>query len=192
MLGQAEPAGALSGGTRQSARPDPFTLPARFAVRDPSADGRVRNVEIDHDRVLVQRAVAGIRMRLNVPISAYLGVVVRVEPEENGRLAVVLAHRDPALSVTLAAADDCDDLIADWQAWARSLGCPLLIGNGEGGWREPLARLGALVVMPSTPRRRRRSAHSRRRPLALLRRQPGRPGLVAPVHRGEREIIARS
>lgn len=192
MLGQAEPAGTLTGGSRQTARPDPFALPARFAARDPAADGRVRNVEIDRDHVLVQRAVAGIRMRLQVPIQDYLGVVVRIEPEENGCLAVVLAHRDPALSVTLAAADDCDDLIADWQAWARSLGCPLLIGNGEGGWREEVSRLGALLVTQPAPRRRRRSAHARRRPRALLRRKPGNPRFAAPVYRGEREIIARN
>jgi hypothetical protein len=170
-------------------------LPVRFAAVDPSADGRIREIEIDRNRVVVRRAVAGVRMRLNVPIESYLGVVVRIESDASparGRIAVVLAHRDPALSVTLSAAETCDDVIADWQAWAKSLGCPLLIGNGDGSWREPMARLGALVVTAPAPRRRRQSAHVKRRPRALMRRKPGRPALSATVYRDEREIIART
>ncbi|BAR98167.1 DUF6101 family protein [Blastochloris viridis] len=170
-------------------------MPACFAAVDPSADGRIREIEIDRTRVIVRRAVAGVRMRLNVPIESYLGVVVRIEPDvtpDHSQIAVVLAHRDPALSVTLSAADDCDDVIADWQAWAKSLGCPLLIGNGDGSWREPMTRLGAVVVTTPSPRRRRHSPHTRRRPKALMRRKPGRPAATAKVYRDECEIIARS
>jgi hypothetical protein len=177
-------------------------LPARFAAVDPSADGRIREIEIDRNRVVVRRAVAGVRMRLNVPIDSYLGVVVRIESDAapapvqghitQGQIAVVLAHRDPALSVTLSAAETCDDVIADWQAWARSLNCPLLIGNGDGSWREPMARIGALVVAAPSPRRRRHSAHLKRRPKALMRRKPGQPAAAATVYRDEREIIARN
>jgi hypothetical protein len=195
MQRQAESSAGLSFGAARTSRVDPFALPARFAAIDPSADGRVREIEIDRNRVVVRRAVAGVRMRLNVPIESYLGVVVRIEPDASpacGQIAVVLAHRDPALSVTLSAAEDCDDVIADWQAWAKSLGCPLLIGNGDGSWREPMARLGALVVASPAPRRRRHSAHVKRRPKALMRRKPGRPAAAPVVHRDEREIIARS
>ena len=195
MKRQTEFGGSATAGATCTSWVDPFALPARFAAADPTADGRVRDIEIDRNRVVVRRAVAGIRMRLNVPIESYLGVVVRIEPgpaPSYGNIAVVLAHRDPALSVTLSAAGDCDDVIADWQAWSKSLGCPMLVGDGEGAWREPMSRLGALVVTPPVPRRRRRSAHVKRRPRALMRRKPGRPALTALVHRDEREIIARS
>jgi hypothetical protein len=42
------------------------------------------------------------------------------------------------------------------------------------------------------PRRRRRSALKHRRPSMPLRRQPGKLTEATPVHRGEREIIARN
>ncbi|HSP50043.1 MAG TPA: hypothetical protein VLN61_07655 [Pseudolabrys sp.] len=42
------------------------------------------------------------------------------------------------------------------------------------------------------PRRRRRTALKRRRPLMPLRRKAGKLTDATPLHRGEREIIARN
>jgi hypothetical protein len=42
------------------------------------------------------------------------------------------------------------------------------------------------------PRRRRRSPLSRRRPKMPMRRARGEIGAATPIHRGEREIIARN
>ena len=109
-----------------------------------------------------------------------------------GALAVMLEHRDAALSVPLMIATGPEtDVVAEWQRWARVLGRPLLIADGE-GYREPFSRIGAVRVREPLPRRSRRGALRRRRPSILMRRKPGRAGSTPQVHRDEREIIARN
>ncbi len=70
--------------------------------------------------------------------------------------------------------------------------CRLLVAEDDGVLREPFARMGGVRVDQVRPRRRRRSALKRRRPTMPLRRQPGKLTEATPVHRGEREIIARN
>ena len=73
--------GGMPAGSGRSARLDPFALPVRFSTADAAADGRSREVELTRERVVVRRAVAGIRMAVNLPISAYRGVAIRVSEE---------------------------------------------------------------------------------------------------------------
>ena len=152
-------------------------------------------IELDRERVVVRRAVRGIHMRLSLKVSEFLGVAIRVIPPDEGSpgaVAVFLEHRDQGLSVPLFVAADGDaDVVAEWQRWARVLGLPLLIPDGE-GFREPFERIGAVRVDAPTPRRRSRSILWRRRPSILRRRKPGRALSEPRVHRGEREIIARN
>jgi hypothetical protein len=54
------------------------------------------------------------------------------------------------------------------------------------------ASLGAVRVAQPAPRRRRRNVIKARRPWVLLRRRPGDCRIAPPVHRDEREIIARN
>ncbi len=72
------------------------------------------------------------------------------------------------------------------------LGLPLLVAEDAGVLREPFARIGGVRIDEVRPRRRRRTAMKRRRPSTLLRRQAGKLTEATPVHRGEREIIARN
>src|SRR5882757_7112797 len=65
---------AMPAGSSRDERLDPFTLPARFEVSDTAADGRKRSVTLTHERVVVRRAVRGMRMAVNLPVSSYLGV----------------------------------------------------------------------------------------------------------------------
>jgi Family of unknown function (DUF6101) len=179
-----------------SRRLDPFSLPVRFTAPDEAADERLRVVDLHRERVVLRRSVRGVRMALNLPVAAYRGVAIRMAfaaaEAAPTRIAVVLEHGDPALSLPLFAATECDDIVAEWQSWGRVLGLPLLVTETDGSLREPFARVGAhLRVQAPTWRRRRRNAIARRRPSRLLRR---RPGVVTPapvVHRDEREIIAR-
>ena len=69
---------------------------------------------------------------------------------------------------------------------------PLLIAEADGRLREPFARIGALKIGAAVARRRARATLKRRRPAIFLRRKGGRSLSGALVHRGEREIIARS
>jgi hypothetical protein len=138
--------------------------------------------------------VRGVRMRLSLKVSEFLGVAIRVIPPDDiseGAVAVMLEHRDQGLSVPLMVATDAgNDIVAEWQRWARVLGRPLLIADGE-GFRELFARLGAVRVGVPMPRRRGRATLRRRRPSILMRRKPGRPSSEPRIHRDEREIIAR-
>jgi hypothetical protein len=182
----------LAGSSRQP-RLDPFTLPQCFATADARADGGTRLVELHRQGVIVRRAVSGMTMAVNVPLCAFLGVALHLrsaQGKDRGSVAVILEHRDPALSLPLYTANDAMDIIAEWRSWARVLGLPLLVGERNGVLREAFPQLGVLRVWSPTARRRRRNAVQRRRP-RLLHRRGVRHGAPEIVHRGEREIIAR-
>ncbi|MES1156101.1 MAG: hypothetical protein ABUL48_06695, partial [Pseudorhodoplanes sp.] len=72
-----EAGGALPAGSGRALRLDPFALPVRFPAQDAGADGQVRQVELDRDRVVLRRAVRGIRMNVGVPVSTFRGVALR-------------------------------------------------------------------------------------------------------------------
>ncbi|MBV8824355.1 MAG: hypothetical protein JO220_05195, partial [Hyphomicrobiales bacterium] len=94
--------GALSVGSSRVPRLDPLALPLHFTAADARADERVRHVELSRERVVLHRAVRGIRMAVKVPVAAFLGVALRLIPSPEGgsnTVAVSLEHRDPALSV---------------------------------------------------------------------------------------------
>ena len=186
--------GGLPAGSSRALRLDPFSLPARFAATDAAADERVRHVELYRERVVVRRSLAGMRMALNMPVSAFAGVAIRLiagEGEVEPTVAVALEHKDPSLTLPLFVSAETDEAFAEWRAWANVLGLPMLVED-DGALREPFARMGGVRIERPRPRRRRRSALKRRRPSMPLRRQPGKLTDTTPVHRGEREIIARN
>ena len=178
-------------GSGRALRLDPFALPVRFAASDAAADGHLREVELHRTRVVVRRQLAGMRMALNLPVAGYAGVGLRFAADAAGFIAVVLAHSDPGLALPLFVSGDTEEAVAEWRTWSAVLGLPLLVED-EDGWREPIARLGGVRIGEVRPRRRRRSAVKRRRPSMPLRRARGQLTAATPVHRGEREIIARN
>jgi len=185
--------GGMPAGSSRSARLDPFSLPARFAAADAAADERVRQVELYRERVVVRRSVAGMRMALNMPVSAFAGIALRVLAGEGGAQAsVILEHKDPSLALPLFTSGEADEAFAEWRAWGNVLGLPLLVAEEDGALREPFARMGGVRVDEVRPRRRRRSALKRRRASMPLRRAMGKITEATPVYRGEREIIARN
>jgi hypothetical protein len=182
-------------GSSRALRLDPYALPVRYAARDSGADGQMRDIELDRDRVVLKRAVAGIRMKVGVPVHEFSGVIMRTLPpdgEEPAAVAVMLEHHDQGLTVPLYVATEGDDALAQWKCWSRVLGVPLLVSDGDGRLREPIRRIGRVTVGAPGPRRRRRAAIKWRRPSILMRRKPGRPAATPAVHRDEREIIARN
>jgi len=190
-----EAGGMPPAGSARALRLDPFALPVRYPAQDSGADGQVRQVELYRERVVLRRAVRGMRMSVGVPVSAFRGVALRLVPadgDEPAAVTVMLDHNDQALSVPLYSACDSDNVTAIWKAWGRVLGLPLLVVESDGALREPFARIDSLAVDEPQPRRRRRSVLKRRRPSILLRRKPGRRIDDARVHRGEHEIIARN
>jgi hypothetical protein len=172
---------------------DPTVLPVRYAASDPRADGRERIIEIHREGVVLSRCMAGMDMTLRVPLSRYQGVAVRYFPGENpddDRIAVMLEHDDPGLSIPLYVDSEGDDLLFQWRMWSKSLARPLLIAAPDGSVGLCNARLGALDIAQSIERRRRRSALARRHSSARLRRRKGHSRPM-PVHQ-EPEISARA
>jgi hypothetical protein len=187
--------GGLTAGSSCALRLDPFSLPARYAASDAAADERVRHVELYRERVVVRRSLSGMRMALNLPVSAFAGVAIRLTPSEGGApatVSVVLEHKDPSLALPLFVSAEAEDAAAQWRTWAKVLGLPLLVAEDDGQLREPFARLGGVRIAPLRQRRRRHNAIKRRRPSMPLRRRVAKLTDAAPVHRSEREIIARN
>jgi hypothetical protein len=137
-------------------------------------------------------------MAMRLPMAAFEGVAVRMVPETIGAdgesdgdgLAVVeLMHRDPQLSLPLSVARDLVEVAADWKAWARVLGLPMLLVEVDGTWREIETRIGQVVVGRVRPRRS-RSVLNGRRPRFLTRRKPGMAP-AEPVVIAKNEIFGR-
>jgi hypothetical protein len=182
-------------GSGRALRLDPYALPVRYVARDSGADGQVRNIELGRERVVFHRTKSGISMKVGVRVTEFAGVAMRMLPpegEEPAAVAIMLEHRDNGLTVPLFVATDGGDAMAEWKCWSRVLGVPLLVADRDGGFREPVRRLGRVVLGKPSPRRRRRAAIKARRPSILMRRKPGRPSAAPTVHRDEREIIARN
>jgi len=154
-------------------RLDPLSLPVSFNAHDTRADGGVRQIELHRERIVLRRAVHGIRMAVKVRVSDFKGVALRSTDDAQ---MLVLVHRDPSLTIPLCVSCDTDEIATAWQMWSDVFGLPLLPENGT---REP------------APRRRRRNAIRARRPKFLVRRRVGDLLGPASIHRSEREIIAR-
>jgi hypothetical protein len=154
-------------------RLDPLSLPVSFAAHDIRADGGVRQIELHRERVILRRAVHGMRMAVNIRVSDFLGVAMRANGD--GQM-LVLVHRDPSLSIPLCVSADSDEIASAWPMWSDIFALPQLQDSA----RQP------------APRRRRRNAIRARRPKFLVRRRAG--GLLNPAgnYQDEREIIARN
>jgi hypothetical protein len=148
-------------------------LPVSFSAHDIRADGGTRQVELHRERVVLRRAVHGMRMAINVRVKEFLGIALRGTGEAR---MLVLAHRDPSLTIPLCVSADAHEIETAWRMWSEIFALPQLRDDR----REP------------APRRRRRNAIRARRPKFLVRRRAGALLNEANVHRGEREIIARN
>jgi hypothetical protein len=154
-------------------RLDPHSLPVRFEAHDTRADGRVRHIELHRERVILHRAVSGMRMAINVRVSDFLGVGLR--GLDDGKM-LVLKHRDAGLSIPLLVSSDHDEIEMAWRMWSEIFALPQLPED---------------KTRSSSPRRRRRNAIRERRPKFLVRRRPGALLNEPASYKGEREIIAR-
>ena len=172
MRRQTATGGINPAGSSRALRLDPLSLPVRFDAHDPRADGYVRQIELHRERVVLRRAVRGMRMAVNVRVSDFSGIALRGSDDAQ---MLVLVHRDPSLSVPLLASADAEEIANAWAMWSEIFALP---------------QLDEEACKPA-PRRRRRNAIRDRRPKFLMRRRAG-VARELPVHRGEREIIARN
>jgi hypothetical protein len=160
-------------GSSRALRLDPLSLPVSFNAHDIRADGGVRQIELHRERVVLRRALHGMQMAVNVRVRDFLGVALRGVDDAQ---MLVLAHRDPSLTIPLCVSSDRDEITAAWQTWSDIFGLPQLPQD---------------TVPEPAQRRRRHNAIRARRPKFLVRRRLGDPLNPANIHQGEREIIAR-
>lgn len=172
MRRQTAISGINPAGSGRALRLDPLSLPVSFDAHDIRADGGVRQIELHRERVVLRRALHGMRMAVNVRVSDFLGIALRTDDETQ---VLALVHRDPSLTIPLCVTHDEEEITTAWQLWSDILKLPLL----------------AEKACEPTPRRRRHNAIRTRRPKFLMRRRSGDPLNPTNVHRGEREIIAR-
>jgi hypothetical protein len=163
---------------------------AQFAVQpDRRADAGERRVRVGRRDVLITRRLAGVSMMITVPVRAYRGVTLDVEPHGDGGASyrLSLAHRDPDLDVVLAVTADGGAVSADWKYWAAYLDLPRLSGR-DGGLEALDPRIGD-VAFHGVLERRRNTSVQQRRPRFSARRKTGETKRTSVVHEDEREII---
>jgi hypothetical protein len=170
---QTATSGINPAGSSRALRLDPHSLPISFNAHDTRADGGVRRIELHRERVVVRRALHGMRMAVNVRMRDYLGVALRGIDDAQ---MLVLVHRDPSLTIPLCVSSDREEIASAWRMWSDIFALPQL---PEDQAREPAMR------------RRRHNAIRARRPKFLVRRRAGDLLNPANVHQGEHEIVAR-
>ena len=121
MRRQTTTSGLAPAGLSRGERLNPLSLPARFEARDTRADGGIRHIEIDRERVILRRAVHGMRMAINIRMSDFLGVTLSTI---DGAPTFILKHSDPSLSIPLSS--ETDDVDTTWQAWSETFSLPRL------------------------------------------------------------------
>lgn len=174
MRRQTATSGINPAGSSRALRLDPLSLPLSFHAQDVRADGGVRQIELHRERVVLRRAVQGMRMAVKISVSDFLGVALRGIDDAQ---MLVLVHRDPSLSIPLGTSSDREEIAAAWQMWSDIFQLPQLPEEEQP--REPAMR------------RRRHNAIRARRPKFLVRRRAGHLLNAAGIYQDEREIIAR-
>ena len=173
MRRQTATSGINPAGSSRVLRLDPLSLPVSFNAHDSRADDGIRNIELHRERVVLHRALHGMRMAVKIRVCDFLGVALRGIDDAQ---MLALVHRDPSLTIPLCISSDREEIAIAWRVWSDIFALPQLQDSGR---REP------------TPRRRRRNAIRARRPKFLVRRRAGDLLNPAGLHSGEREIIAR-
>jgi hypothetical protein len=139
--------------------------------------------------ILHRMSRAGAPMRLAVPLDHYKGISADICYTMNGlQCHIILAHENRDYEITLFSAQDDENILAEWNAFARRLELPLMIRSEHG---DALARpqFGSLQTNGVSPRRA-RHMFLIRRPRFLRRRSSGKLSAALSVYK-EREIIAR-
>lgn len=173
MRRQTATSGINPAGSGRALRLDPLSLPVSFQAHDTRADGGVRRIELHRERVVLHRAVHGMRMAINVRVSDFLGIASRGIDDAQ---MLVLVHRDPSLTIPLCVSSDADEIATASQMWSDIFALPQLTED---------------KVFEPAQRRRRHNAIRARRPKFLVRRRGGDLLNPANIHQHEREIIAR-
>lgn len=161
-----------------------------FHAADARADRGERRVVVEHDRICIARRYQGMQMRIAVPVQAFRGVALSLQPRTDGGAfyQVTLVHDDADLSVVLEQALDDRNIFADWTRWSQYFEQARLVERAPGQFEEMDHRVGA-VAQGEAQAVRRTSVTRQRRGRFLARRKTGDAGRSAVQFGGEREIV---
>ena len=105
---------------------------AKFVADDPRADNGKRQISIAADAIAIDRRVAGVAMRLALPVKSFRGVSLTLLENDRGAFyRVALDHADPDLRVTLAESAGEADIAGEWRAWADFFQLPRIAFGPE-------------------------------------------------------------
>ena len=189
-------AGRIAAGSSRVSRLDPFSLPVRFETADEAADEQRRVIDLHREHVVVRRSVRGMRMALNLPVTAFRGVAIRLNRAANStRRPRSTSCSSMAIRRCLCRCSRPAPATTSWPSGSRGAACSVC------RFSSPSATAACASRSPASA------------PYASKRR-PGGAGDAAPlraaapksccgagrarrsdtprVHRGEREIIARN
>ncbi|MBD1546086.1 DUF6101 family protein [Roseibium aggregatum] len=177
---------------------DPGRLPLTFQSKAGTFSGshpdvRAVEVNLDRERAMINPVASEAPAGTVVPVKAFDGVMVQLAPaDQNGTVCakLILKHPNDGLSVLLAETGNPEELAAIWPAWSKSLGLPMLVCD-LGGKVKPIEAYSARPAAGPSPRRK-LALLTGRRPRFLVRRKTGADATARMIHRGEREIIART
>jgi hypothetical protein len=177
---------------------DPFYLPVRYNLFRCGLAGDVfaaqEQVIVGARSIALQSQYLGHDLNLRrFNLSDFKGVAIRISPfdgvEGEFVISVNLHHHSAALCIPLHVSFALDDVNARWQSWARVLRLPLLLPSLDGGWSEPIDKLGKLSVRPAITRKPKHLLDARRPKIKRFREVGCSEGLK--IVNGT-EIIARS
>lgn len=203
---------AISYQVEGSTRIDPYNLAKHFQsseIRDKAAklSGMDETelfgshvpgtVQIKPGYALVEcQLESGMPLIVRIPMSYYRGIGARfiVGKREGNPLICLLelVHKDPHLTVAVAASTDLEDAAVDWQSWSRRYGLTMLHQPlGSGGYI-PATKDGDIlsaIDRSGVKPRRHHAQFAARRPRFLARRKTGCSDPLPDL--SGREIIAR-
>ncbi len=161
-----------------------------LSATDARADRGERRVVVETDRISIARHYKGIHMRIAVPVHAFRGVALSLQPKTDGSAfyQVTLVHQDADLSVVLEEALDDRSIVADWTRWSQFFEQARLVERAPGQFEEVDNRMGG-VAQGEHRAVRRTSVTRQRRGRFLARRKTGDAGRSAVQFGGEREIV---
>ena len=156
----------------------------------PGRTGRCARSNCDRDRVVLRRAVRGMRMKVRVPVAAFRGVALRMLAPHGADgprpSPCMLDHPDCGLVGAAVHRHGRRRRRRVWKCLGpRARLCRCWCAKPTATLREPFRRLGSLAIGAPTPRRRRRSAHQ-----AAPAFDPDAPETGTAVHRRRRSIAA--
>ena len=152
MRRQATTGRATPAGSSRDERLDPFCFPLRFVDADCAADERIRHVELTASAWCCVGALRGIKMAVNLPVAAFLGVAIRMEPAAGRRrVCRLLEHPDPALSLTLCRACEAATSSPTGGPGGERSACRCWSRDPTGVCVNRLHRLGGVARRPPSP-----------------------------------------